>query len=240
MRGIADMPAINLGEIAPIGPISGSMLADRMEQISPGKALMLACNDPLAIIEDLSILTSPKMHPKANNAVIWDQSTDFLLDRLESNIRASAEAQHTKEAEAAAAEAERMKTTPDGFPAYELMSVLFNGKATAERWKREDAEREATRLARKKAAGDAAWAPYEAVLDKSKRHQHRRAYLCRTNSRWHSGLASPGRTLRGERGDRDPGRPGHAQMGHALPFQQASEWRTLHHHGEGMGRVSST
>ncbi|MGH8788221.1 MAG: T6SS effector BTH_I2691 family protein, partial [Cupriavidus necator] len=32
---------INLGEIAPIGPTSGSMLADRMEIVSPGKAMML-------------------------------------------------------------------------------------------------------------------------------------------------------------------------------------------------------
>ncbi|WP_234788293.1 T6SS effector BTH_I2691 family protein [Cupriavidus necator] len=162
---------INLGEIAPIGPISGSMLADRMEIVSPGKAMMLAFNDPLAITEDLGILTNPKLHAKANNGVIWDKATDLFLDTLEKNIRANAEAQHTKEAEAAAAEAERMKTTPDGFPAYELMSVLFNGKATAERWKREDAEREATRLARKKAASDAAWKPYEDELTPGKRHQ---------------------------------------------------------------------
>ncbi|WP_439668445.1 hypothetical protein DAMDJJ_00120 [Cupriavidus necator] len=52
------------------------------------------------------------------------------------------------------------------------MSALFNGKATAERWKREDAAREATRLERLKAASDAAWKPYEDELTPGKRHQN--------------------------------------------------------------------
>ncbi|WP_305367560.1 T6SS effector BTH_I2691 family protein [Cupriavidus necator] len=87
---------------------------------------------------------------------------------MENHSRAPGAAQDA----AAVAEAERTATTPEGLPAYELMSALFNGKATAERWKREDAAREATRLERLKAASDAAWKPYEDELTPGKRHQN--------------------------------------------------------------------
>ncbi|NUA25226.1 T6SS effector BTH_I2691 family protein [Cupriavidus basilensis] len=154
-----------------IGATPGAILNEAMERTSPGDAMMLAFNDPLGIAEDLGKLTNPKLHPKANNGVIRDKATDVFLNTLEKNIRANAEAQHTKEAEAAAAEAERTATTTDGFPTYELFQAVFNGKATAERWKREDAAREATRLGRLKSASDAAWKPYEDELAPGKRHQ---------------------------------------------------------------------
>lgn len=166
-------PRVKAGEhLDLIGIPAGAVLAEAMERTSPGHAMVLAFNDPLGITEDLGKLTNWKLHPKAHNSVIWDNATDLFLNTLERNIRANAEAAYTQQAEAAAAAAERSATTPDGFPAFELISILFNPNGTADRWKREDAAREATRLARKKAASDAAWKPYEDELTPGKRHQN--------------------------------------------------------------------
>lgn len=153
-----------------IGATSGAILSEAMERTSPGDALMLAFNDPLAITEDLALLTYPKMNPKANNGVIWDKTTDFLLDSLEANIRANAIKNMTKEAEDAAARGKRFQPDMMGNPAFEALSVLFAPDKTAERWKRQDAEREATRLKRQQDAADRAWKPYADALDNSKRH----------------------------------------------------------------------
>lgn len=159
------------GRLDLIGDKAGAILSEAMERTSPGHAVMLAFNDPLGVTEDLALLTYPQMNPTANNGIIWDETTDFLLDRLESNIRENVLRKMTKEEEDARAEAARMGVNEGGISGFELIEAILAPDKMGERWKREAAERDATRKARQQAAADAAWAPYAAVLDNSKRHQ---------------------------------------------------------------------
>lgn len=171
-RHLSAPPRVKAGDrLDLIGEKAGAILSLAMERASPGHALMLACNDPLAITEDLALLSNDVLHPNAHGGVVWDKNTDVLLDRLEANIRENAIRNMSKEAEDATAAEERKSVTLEGHPTFEFLSVVFSPEKTAARWKREDAEREASRQARQKAVADAAWAPYAAVLDDSKRHR---------------------------------------------------------------------
>lgn len=155
-----------------IGLNAGAILSETMERVSPGDALMLAFEDPKGIIKDLAALTSDKMHASAVNSVIWDKTTDFLLDRLQANLEAQVIQQMTREEQD-----RRTETDAEGRLGYELLSAMFAYEKTKARWAREDAEREATRQKRESDAKTAAWKPYADVLDNSKRHRNHTARL---------------------------------------------------------------
>jgi len=171
-RHLSAPPRIKAGDrLDLIGEAAGAILSLAMERASPGHALMLACNDPLAMTEDLALLSNDVLHPKAHDGVVWDKKTDLLLNALEANIRENAVRNMTKEAEDAAVENERNGVTLEGYPTYEFLSAVFSPEKTAARWKREDAEREADRQTKQEDVAEAAWKPYAKVLDKSMRHR---------------------------------------------------------------------